>query len=98
MRIITRTVWGASLQTSLLLGLPYYPQENSTLNEKFDVEAGADLKGTIPHVKYFCIGNGGHRMIQGLTVSRTPPRSITGRPTLLCLTTYPLFCVPPRMT
>lgn len=65
MRIITRTVWGASLQTSLLLGLPYYPQENSTLNEKFDVEAGADLKGTIPHVKYFCIGNGGHRMIQG---------------------------------
>lgn len=65
MRIITRTVWGASLQTSLLLGLPYYPQENSTLNEKFDVEPGGDLRGTIPHVKYFCIGNGGHRVIQG---------------------------------
>lgn len=65
MRIITRTVWGASLQTSLLLGLPYNPQENTTLNEKFDVEPGADLQGTIPHVKYLCIGNGGHRVIQG---------------------------------
>lgn len=65
MRIITRTVWGASLQTSLLLGLPYTPQENSTLNEKFDVEPGADLDDVLPHVNYFCIGNGGHRVIQG---------------------------------
>lgn len=65
MRIITRTVWGASLQTSLLLGLPYAPQESSTLNEKFDIEPDVDLAGTIPHVKYFCIGNGGHRVIQG---------------------------------
>lgn len=65
MRIITRTVWGASLQTSLLLGLPYNPQEKSTLNEKFDIEPNSDLRGTIPHVKYFSIGNGGHRVIQG---------------------------------
>lgn len=65
MRIITRTVWGASLQTSLLLGLPYTPETNSTLNEKFDIEGGRDLEGVIPHVRYLCIGNNGHRIITG---------------------------------
>lgn len=65
MRIITRTVWGASLQTSLLLGLPHTPQPKSTLNEKYDIQPQKDLDGVIPHVKYLTIGNGGHRVIQG---------------------------------
>ena len=65
MRIITRTVYGASLQTALLLGIPYQPAENTTLNEKFNVEPAADLGNALPHVQYFCIGNGGHRVIVG---------------------------------
>lgn len=66
MKIITRTVYGAALQTALLFGLPYRPVPNSTLNEKFGVFANMDLpQGVIPHVRYFCIGNRGHRVISG---------------------------------
>jgi hypothetical protein len=65
MRIITRTVWGASLQTALLLGLSYETDENSTLNQKFNIRPELKLEGRLPHVNYLCIGNGGHRMIAG---------------------------------
>ena len=66
MRIITRTVYGSLLQTSLLLGLPFEVAANSTLNEKFDIQSGVDLAdGQIPEVGYYCIGNGGHRIVTG---------------------------------
>lgn len=65
MRIITRTIWGANLQTALLLGLPYETQTSSTLNEKFNIRPELKLDGRLPHVNYYCIGNGGHRMIHG---------------------------------
>jgi len=65
MRIITRTLNGASCQTALLLGLPYTLEPDSTLNEKFDIEKDATLNGTVPWVKYFCIGDNGHRVITG---------------------------------
>lgn len=66
MRVITRTVYGSGLQTALLLNLPYAVKENSTLNEKFNVLPTAVLdNGVIPHVGYFCIGNGGHRVSTG---------------------------------
>lgn len=62
MRKITRTIMGSKLQTELLLGLPYTHLPNTTLNEKFDIQAGVEpAAGTMPKVKYFCIGNGGHR-------------------------------------
>lgn len=65
MRIIARTIYGAELQTALQLGLPYTPAAKTTLNEKFDIQANADLQGDIPHVHYFCIGNKGHQVITG---------------------------------
>ena len=65
MRIITRTVYGSALQTALLLGLPYTPPQNTTLNEKFDILKDAELDGELPHVRYMCIGNRGHRMTAG---------------------------------
>lgn len=66
MRSITRTLWGARLQTILLCGLPYTNVQNTTLNEKFGVQAGVvPANNAIPRVKYFCIGNGGHRNLTG---------------------------------
>ena len=65
MRIITRTLSGSAVQTALLLGLPYTTAEQSTLNEKFDIEPATDLNNVIPWVKYFCIGDHGHRVITG---------------------------------
>lgn len=62
MRIITRTIYGSRLQTELLLGLPYVPVTNTTLNEKFGIQSGVVPDSqAVPRVRYFCIGNGGHR-------------------------------------
>ncbi len=62
MRKITRTIYGSKLQTEMLLGLNYTFIPNTTLNEKFDIQAGVQPPaGTMPRVRYFCIGNGGHR-------------------------------------
>ncbi len=59
---ITRTVYGSRLQTMQLLGLPYTPLANSTLNEKFDIQSGVSpANGALPRVRYYVIGNGGHR-------------------------------------
>lgn len=59
---ITRTVYGSRLQTMQLLGLPYAMLANSTLNEKFDIQSGvAPANNALPRVRYYVIGNGGHR-------------------------------------
>lgn len=63
---ITRTVFGSRLQTMQFLGLPYAHLANSTLNEKFAIQAGVlppNVGGspTLPRVRYYAIGNGGHR-------------------------------------
>lgn len=55
-----RTIYGNAVQTASLLGLPYTPIANSTLNERFSIEASAVLQqGQMPTLKYMCIGNGG---------------------------------------
>lgn len=65
-RIITRTLWGADLQERLLLGIPYQLTPFTTLNEKFNVQAGVmPNTGETPRLQYFCIGNGGHANITG---------------------------------
>ena len=66
MHIITRSIYGSRLQTMLLLGLPYTPVENTTLNEKYDVFPDLQPNATdVPRVRYFCIGKGGHRNATG---------------------------------
>lgn len=66
MRSTTRTIYGAKLQTSMLLDLDFDMVANTTLNEKFGIQSGvAPNAGVLPSLKYFCIGNGGHRLITG---------------------------------
>lgn len=66
MRIITRTIYGSRLQATMLLGLPYTQIANTTLNEKFGVQAGVVPDNqAVPRVRYFAIGNGGHRNLVG---------------------------------
>jgi hypothetical protein len=66
MRNVTRTVYGAAMQTAMYIGKSYQVQENSTLNEKFGIQANTLPSAEERHaVRYFCIGNGGHRAIVG---------------------------------
>jgi len=66
MENITRTVYASYLQTCMLLGLPFVVKDHTTLNEKFSIQAGVlpDIS-TKPTMRYYAIGNGGHRMIVG---------------------------------
>lgn len=66
MENITRTVYGSYLQTCLLMGLPFNVKDSTTLNEKFSIATGIlpDITD-IPRMKYYAIGNGGHRMSVG---------------------------------
>ncbi|MGI9213243.1 MAG: DUF7208 family protein [Methylococcaceae bacterium] len=62
----TRTIYGAYLQSCQFLNLPVVLSEKSTLNEKFNVNAGIVLsEGEIPRVNYMAIGNAGHRAVVG---------------------------------
>lgn len=66
MSIVTRTIYGARLQTELLLGLPHAHVANTTLNEKFDVHPGVSPStGEKLALKYLGIGVGGHRHAVG---------------------------------
>jgi hypothetical protein len=63
---ITRTLFGARIQAEQLLGLPHQAVSFTTLNEKFDIQAGAvAANNVIPSLGYFCIGMGGHRNMVG---------------------------------
>lgn len=66
MENIVRTIYGSFLQTCNLLGLPFSRKANTTLNEKFNIQADT-LPGMseMPKMRYFAIGNGGHRMSIG---------------------------------
>jgi hypothetical protein len=63
---VTRTVYGAAVQTSLLLGLPFSFPEYSTLNQHLSIQ-----KDTLPsltdkpNLGYYVWGNRGHSMIIG---------------------------------
>jgi hypothetical protein len=61
-----RTIYSSALQTAQMLGMPLVISPNTTLNERFAVLEDAVLpEGVYPRVKYFCIGNGGHRLTVG---------------------------------
>jgi hypothetical protein len=59
MKNVTRTVWGAALQTYQLPGLPFVTPVNTTLNELYNVQAGVQPAKT-PTLGYMAIGNGAH--------------------------------------
>ena len=63
---ITRTIYSSFLQTCKLLNLPYQMQVNTTLNELFGIQNGVAPSSTeIPSMRYWAIGNGGHRLSTG---------------------------------
>lgn len=65
-RIVIRTIYSAELQTAKFLNIPYAVRNNTTLNQKLDIQANAvpDL-GVKPSMKYLAIGNRGHRVQVG---------------------------------
>jgi hypothetical protein len=66
MESITRTLYGAALQTSELLGIPYTVLQNTTLNERFNINPVATLPdGQYPKAQYYCIGTGGVKLTAG---------------------------------
>lgn len=79
MKSIMRTAYGAAVQTHLYTGIPFVVQPHTTLNEKLNILATQRPTSTVfPQLKYFCIGNGGHRpeVINGMSkfvkVQHTP--------------------------
>lgn len=62
---ITRTVYGTYLQTIKNLGLPFTLIPNTTLNERFNVQAGVQPEvNQIPSMRYLAIGNLGHATVR----------------------------------
>lgn len=63
---VTRTVYGAAVQTSLHLGLPFSYPEFSTLNQHLGVQNSAlPAVNDRPALSYFVWGNRGHTVIVG---------------------------------
>lgn len=66
MQNATRTVYGAYIQTCLLLGVPPVYPEHSTLNEKFGIQSGVlPTSEQFPRLRYYTIGNKGHQLVVG---------------------------------
>lgn len=75
MQNIVRTAAAAALQTAQYLNKPLEIKANSTLNQKFDIQASVAISSDDRvAMRYATIGNGGHRFIVGAEgVSRPEP-------------------------
>ncbi len=66
MRTVTRTVYGAAINSALQLGIPFIPPENSTLNQKFSINPTLNPGPSERYrMNYITIGNGGHQAVTG---------------------------------
>lgn len=66
MEQITRTVYGSYIQTCLLLGIPPEYPANTTLNEKFAINASIKpTQNDRPKLGYYAIGVRGHQLKVG---------------------------------
>lgn len=66
MKVVTRTGYGAFVQVDGLTGIPFELVASTTLNERWGVQSGvAPTPGTLPTMRYFVIGNGGHKLTVG---------------------------------
>lgn len=76
-----RTVYGIALQASQYFKTPLIIKPHTTLNEKFEINAAAEITNTNNlSVKYVCIGNGGHTLITGANgVPKIVPQPHTPR-------------------
>lgn len=63
---VTRTVYGAAVQTALLLGLPFSFPEYSTINQHLNIQRTTlPAVNERPNLGYYVWGNRGHGMIMG---------------------------------
>ena len=64
---VTRTIYGAAVQTSLLLGLPFSFPQYTTLNESLTIQKNVlPSVGDKPNLGYYVWGNRGHTSIMGV--------------------------------
>lgn len=62
---VVHTVYGQALMTANALGLPHTIMEKTTLNEVFEIQAGAQLSpNERPVIRYYTIGYGAHDMVK----------------------------------
>lgn len=67
MEIFRRSYYGGAVQVAHLLGIPLDVLANSTLNEKFGIQAGATLApNEQPRMRYFTMGIGAHGATTGV--------------------------------
>ena len=65
-RTSQKTLYATDLNLHMLAGIPYTPLANTTLNEKFGINANITAPDEkYPVMNYFCIGIGGQSPIQG---------------------------------
>lgn len=75
METVTRTILSAHLQTCKLLNKPFTVLPNSTLNQKFNIQANeAPATNQYPSLGYICIGNKGasYEVATGNYILTTP--------------------------
>lgn len=66
MKMVTRTIYGGALQATQFTGTAFKQVANTTLNEKFGIQANSLVPaGTIPTMGIVVIGNGGHKLSVG---------------------------------
>lgn len=81
-RLVTRTIVGAELQTSMMMGLPYTVRPNTSLNQKLDILANQPhAPNTYPRAAYLAIGCGAHESIPGADGKPGRTNVIKHRPT-----------------
>jgi hypothetical protein len=74
---IVRSGYGALFQDCLLLDKPTTLLENSTLNQKFNIQANVSIAEDEKRaMKYVTVGNGGHRMETGANGISLPKSQI----------------------
>lgn len=62
---VTPTIYGDELNVRSKFGLPFLMRENTTLNERFEIEAGTmPAPNLFPTLKYLVLGNLGHTTVK----------------------------------
>lgn len=96
MELIVRTVYGAKIQTSQLLGVPNELEEYTTLNEKFNIAPSYELNvNDEQKMRYVVIGNGGHMMEVSGNNSLPVPKPLQHSPTDAALYSHLPFILRP---
>ena len=76
MKSTTRTVYGSYLNNCIITGRPFKVDPHTTLNEKLGINADVSLAlphTVYPQIKYFCIGNGGHKVTLTKSIPKIEP-------------------------